>query len=143
MSELSTFFVASDASLGKVFYPKDFVVATLSSDQVALEAAEAVGDAGLPEGAPKAVSGREMLEFFKEFRTEAGVSGDALRALSRFMDTEAKFADADIETAKHGSAFLVMRCNTETDSHRLTSILAPFQPSAVHWYRSSGVESLV
>lgn len=141
MSELTAFFAAHDASLGQVFYPKDFLVATLPSAQTALDAAVAV-EKTVPEKDRRAVSGSELLEFFKEFRSQAGVSGGAMRALSRFVDTEAKWADADIERAERGYGFLVVRSETKEKAQSVASILAPFHPVSIEWYRALGVESL-
>jgi hypothetical protein len=142
MSELSVFFDNKGASLGSVFYPKDFLVATLPSNQAALRAAEAMSKAGIDSESFKAVSNSEMLEFFEEFRDQAGAGAGALRALSRFIDTEAKYADADIEKARQGYGFLVVRSETAEHTRRVESAIAPFHPISVEWYRASGVERL-
>ena len=91
MSELSVFFDDKGASLGTVFYPKDFLVATLPSNQAALLAAGAMSKAGIDRESFKAISNSEMLEFFQKFKAQAGAGAGALRALSRFIDTEAKY----------------------------------------------------
>ena len=142
MSELTTFFAEKGAALGSVFYPKDFLVATLPSNQAALLAAEAMSKTGMDRESWKAVSNSEMLEFFKEFRAEAGVGAGALRALSRFIDTEAKYADADIEKARQGYGFLVVRSETDENTQCVAAAIAPFHPVSVEWYRASGVERL-
>jgi|HubBroStandDraft_6_1064221.scaffolds.fasta_scaffold272523_2 hypothetical protein len=141
MSELSAFFTEHDASLGQVFYPRDFLVATLPSAQAAFAAAIAV-EKTVPKEDRQAVSAGEMLEFFNEFHSRTGVSGGAMRALSRFVDTEAKWADADIKSAKRGYGFLVVRSDTKETALSVASRLAPFQPISIEWYRALGVESL-
>ena len=143
MSQLYTYFTASSASTGSVFYPEHFLVATVASGSVATEAAQAVGGDGVRKEDLIAVSSGEMLDFFKEFRSRAGALGRALRALSRFIDTEVKYADADIENATHGHGFVVVRCETAARAQRVASLLAPFHPTSVQFYRADGVESLV
>jgi hypothetical protein len=107
------------------------------------DSAEALGKAGVSENDRKAVSSTEMLEFFQEFRSQAGATGGAVRALSRFIDTEAKYADADIEKARQGYGFVLVRCETTEDAHIVASSIAPFHPVSIEWYRTSGVESLL
>jgi hypothetical protein len=143
MTELANFFTETGASLGSVFYPKDFLVATVPSSQAARDSAEALGKAGVSENDRRAVSSTEMLEFFQEFRSQAGASGGAVRALSRFIDTEAKYADADIEKARLGCGFVVVRSETTENAHMVASVIAPFHPVSIEWYRTSGVESLL
>jgi hypothetical protein len=142
MSELSVFFDDKGASLGTVFYPKDFLVATLPSNQAALLAAGAMSKAGIDRESFKAISNSEMLEFFQEFKAQAGAGAGALRALSRFIDTEAKYADADIEKARQGYGFLVARSETEENTQRVAAVIAPFHPISVEWYCASGVQRL-
>ena len=138
MSELGRFFAEKDTSLGTVFYPKDFLIATVPSNEDAFKAAETIGGAEAI-----AVSSGDMLKFFDEFRSEAGASGGAMRALSRFIDTEVKFADADIENAKSGHGFVLVRCKTRAEALQAASAIAPFHPVSVQWYVASGVESLM
>jgi hypothetical protein len=143
MTELNSFFAASGTSMGSTFYPEDFLVATLPSDDEAVAAAEAIGGAGFAADDYRAVAGGEMLEFFREFRDDAGTTGKAMRGLSRFIDTEAKYADADIDHAQQGHGFVMVRCKKREDALRVAAVVGPLHPISLHWYRPGGVESLL
>jgi hypothetical protein len=142
MGELSSFFKESTTSLG-LFYPKHYVIATFPKYSSAQTAGQTLRDAGFREDDVMVATGDEVLGFFKHFREDAGLWGIVMRPISRFFGTEATFADQDIVHAHEGAGLLAVHSLTEQDTKRITSNLAPLEPSSMEWYLPGGVRSLV
>lgn len=142
MTRLSGFFDSAHTSVGSTFYPTDFVFSAFPSFAAAKAAKRALLAAGFPEDGMIAVDGRETLEFFHEQRETEGVWGEWVRKLSRFMDTEAKFADENIERAKEGAGFVAIHTSSHAESNRIAEIVRPFAPESMERYMTSGVQSL-
>jgi hypothetical protein len=142
MTKLSGFFDSAHTFVGSTFYPKDFVFAAFPSFAAATAAQRGLLTAGFPEHGMIAVDGREALEFFHEQRETEGVWGEWVRKLSRFMDTEAKFADENIERAKEGAGFVAIHSSSDAESNRIAEVVRPFAPESMERYMTSGVQSL-
>jgi hypothetical protein len=142
MTKLSRFFDAAHTTVGSTFYPTDFVFAAFPSFGAASAAQRALLNAGFADDTMIAVNGREALAFFHEQRETEGLWGEWVRKLSRFMDTEAKFADENIERAKDGAGFVAIRTSTDAESNRVADVVGPFAPDSMERYMTSGVQSL-
>jgi hypothetical protein len=142
MSLLSTFFKESETCLG-VFYPKRYIIATFSSFESARLAERALRATGFLPDEVQAVSGGEMLHFFRELRARTGLLGGLMTEFSRFIGTEASFLDRDVWEAKHGAGFLAVHCSTEREADHIRGLLTPLRPSAMEWYQMGAVCSLV
>jgi hypothetical protein len=142
MTKLSRFFDAAHTTVGSTFYPTDFVFAAFPSFGAASAAQRALLNAGFPDENMIAVNGREALEFFHEQRETEGLWGEWVRKLSRFMDTEAKYADENIERAKDGAGFVTIRTSTDAESNRVADAVRPYAPDSMERYMTSGVQRL-
>jgi hypothetical protein len=142
MSLLSAFFKGSETCLG-VFYPKRYIIVTFSSFESASLAERALRATGFLPDEVQAVSGGEMLNFFRELRARTGLLGGLMTELSRFIGTEASFLDRDVWEARHGAGFLAVHCSTEREAGHIRGLLTPLHPSAMQWYRTGAVCSLV
>ena len=141
-NELSTLFKGSETRLG-VFYPKKHIIATFPSLDNAISARYILRTAGFRSDEVRAVSGEEMLDFFRDLRMRTGLLGDLMTEFSRLIGTEASFFDRDVWEARHGAGFLAVPCLSELEANRIRELLTPFDPSAMQWYRMGAVWSLV
>jgi hypothetical protein len=142
MTTLTNFFKESDSSLG-VFYPKHYVIGTFPNFEKTKEAAQALRRAGFAEDEVLAVAGSEVFSYFAEFRANSGLWASAMTTLSRAFGTEQVFADDDVELARSGAGFIAVHSPDEATTQRIKDLLEPFQPRALHWYQSGGVQSLI
>jgi hypothetical protein len=142
MNLLSTFFKGSETCLG-VFYPKRYIIATFPSFESARLAERALRATGFLPDEVQAASGGEMLNFFRELRARTGLLGGLMTEFSRFIGTEASFLDRDVWEARHGAGFLAVHCSTEREADHIRGLLTPLHPSAMQWYRTGAVCSLV
>lgn len=142
MTALTTFFKDSGSSLG-VFYPKHYIVATFPTFAITEKAVLALHKAGFDEGDVLAIPGPGVLDFFEEFREHSGMWAGVVKMLSRAFGTEQVFADDDVHRARAGAGFLAIHSPHEADKSRIVALLEPFEPIAMHWYCTGGVESLV
>ena len=142
MSQLASLLKDSDTRLG-VFYPKKYIIATFPSYGDAVAAHDALRHAGFAEQEIRAVPGSDVLDFFEEVREHTGIWGDFMTQLSRFIGTEAAFADNDIRLARRGAGFVAVYCGDETEAQRIRDLMIPFQPMGIQWYLNSGIRSLV
>jgi hypothetical protein len=142
MNELSTLFKGSETWLG-VFYPKKHIIATFPSLENAISARYILRTAGFRSDEVRAVSGEEMLHFFRDLRLRTGLLGDLMTEFSRLIGTEAIFFDRDVWEARHGAGFLAVPCLSELQANRIRELLTPLDPSAMQWYRMGAVWSLM
>jgi hypothetical protein len=142
MSDLRAFFMTSTSALG-VFYPMHYIIATFPDDAICHEAVERLHRSGIPKEEAIAATALEVVTFFRTFRKDAGVLGDIMRPLSRFIDTEAVFSDANIVLAKAGVGFAAIHCETQEKAASILEALKPQLPDTAVWYLATGVRSLI
>lgn len=142
ITNLSNFFKESDSSLG-VFHPKHYLIATFATYSTAQDAHQALQNTGIPEDEVLLATGADVLEFFKQFREDAGVWGIAMRSLSRFIGTEAANSDLNIEQAKEGAGFIAIHSPTEQDALNIMRVIKPFSPTSADWYLWGGIQSMM
>ena len=138
-SRLYQFFQGAPTTLG-VFYPTHFIFASFPSFPHAQKAARALREAGHSDLVSASAS--ETLQFMNEIRSETGVGGALMAALSRFFGTEAVFTDIDVKKAEGGAGFLAVYCPGDDYAERIRDLAAPFEPLAIQLYLPSGVRSL-
>ncbi len=142
MTTLTNFFKESDSTLG-VFYPNHYIIATFPTFETTQKAVLALRRQGIAEDEVLAIPGSELLKFFEEFRADSGLWASVLTMLSRSFGTEQAFADADVQSAYAGAGFLAVHSRDEPHAGHIKSVLLPFEPQAMHWYRNGGVECMV
>ena len=90
-----------------------------------------------------AVTGPDVLDFFKQFREHTGILGELMRSVSRFFGTEATFADSDIEDARHGAGFLAIHSLSDSEAAQIVELIRPLEPLTMQWYLAGGIRSLI
>jgi hypothetical protein len=142
MSELAALFKEPDTSLG-VFYPKNYIIATFPSFAAAMLANKMLRQAGFSEAESLAVPGSDLIEYFSEIHARNGPVGELMTGVSRLIGTEAAFEDKDLRQARDGAGFVAAHCTTETKANRTRDLLKPFGPTAMQWYWSGAIRSLI
>ena len=142
MSQLAGLFRESETRIG-VFYPKNYVVAIFRCFDHAESARKALRRAGFTEQEAIAVPGADVLEYIAEVRAETGIWGMLMTELSRLIGTEAVFGDEDIDKAKRGAGFLVVRCEAEEEADKIRQLVVDCEPMEMQWYRAGAIRSLV
>ena len=139
---LAEFFHGTDLSLG-IFYPKKHVVAVFPSLGLARAGYLALCNAGFRFWEVVVVPGEEVERFLDDLRNHRHLWADLIRELSRLLDTEASLVDRYTHWARHGSGFLVAYSPTAADAERVSALLQPFDPIAMHWFAASSIRHLV
>jgi hypothetical protein len=135
---LSTFFDGNASALG-VFYPIHCVAAVFPNLEVAERAADRLLLAGFSRADVVSASGSEVLEFDRDMIT---VGHLLMRALSRFFTTSQSFSDHDLEDARRGAGFLVVRCPDDKAKQAAWAILESEAPWDARYYGRGGIEHL-
>jgi len=90
-----------------------------------------------------AIPSAEVLKYFEEFRADSGYWAGIMTVLSRAFGTEQVFVDNDIHSAQAGEGFVAIYSPEEAQTRRIRELLRPFEPKAMHWYQTGGVECLI
>lgn len=138
MSAIAGFFKGTESHLG-VFYPVHCITAVFPTLEIAKRVARDLQSAGFSDSDIIAVSGRDVLEFDRD---EATLGRLVMRALSRFFKTEQSFADRDLEHARDGAGFLVVRCPNEHEKNAAWPVIKAGDPLAARYYSIGGIEHL-
>ena len=138
MSALADFFHGSDTTLG-VFYPKHCLVAVFPKENDAHTAADRLRVAGFDPGEMIVASGRNVLDLERD---QTGLGGLIMQALSRFFKTEQYYADNDLDQARAGAGFLIVRCPDPAKKQEAWAIIQALNASAARYYDIGGVEHL-
>jgi hypothetical protein len=138
MTALQDFFHGSDTTLG-VFYPRHCLVAVFLRESEAGTAAGLLRAAGIAPEEMIVASGRDVLALAGE---ETGLGGLIMQALSRFFKTEQYYADRDLDQARDGAGFLIVRCVDANKKQEAWRVIQPLNPSAARYYDIGGVEHL-
>ena len=141
MDRLLTFFKHSDSEFG-IFYPKHYLLAAYPNLEDAERAVRQLRNAGWADDDVIAVSGEEVVRFQEDHLLAHGLWGLLMSQLSRFIDTEEPYADADLAAAKRGAAFLAVHCHTETIKDKAWKTLGPTHPIVARYYHAAGIEHM-
>ena len=141
-ADLFTFLKAPQTSLG-VFYPWHYIIASFPTFEDAQAAANVLRQDGFGSDEVLAVPGEEMLKFLEGLQAQTGALGTVMEHLSRGFATEAAFAEADRRRAREGAGFLAIHAPAESETPRIVELTGPFQPVAMHWYTTGGIQSLI
>ncbi|SRR5258706_4927948 len=141
MSTLATFFKGSDTRFG-VFYPTDYLVAIYRNEEEAAKARRVLFEAGMSDEDVVAVPGEDVVHFAQEHMKKDGVWGLLMTKLSQVFDTEASYAETDLDRAAHGAAFLAVYCPKEPVKNAVWKLLEPTHPWTARHYSIGGIEHL-
>jgi hypothetical protein len=136
MTELGTFFQRSHTALA---HPHHHVVAMFPSLEIAQQTARKLRTAGIHEDDVVAAAGAEVVALARE---ETGIGTLLMQALSRFLATEQKYVDGDLEQARHGAGFLAVHCPTERVKQEVWKIVGAESPLDARYYATGGIEHL-
>ena len=138
MNKLAVYFDTSVERLG-AFYPTHCLIAVFRNPEGAEFALRKLLNAGFASSDAIAADGKAVLEFDKD---EMGLAHFIMQAISRFFATEQVFADHDLEDARNGAGFLVVRCPTDDLKNSAWSLLEPEGPLDARYYSRLGIEHL-
>jgi hypothetical protein len=138
MSVLADFFKGSDTRMG-VFYPCHYLVAVFRDPAAAAHAVEKLWSAGVEQSDAIAVDGKAVIELDQEGK---GLGAFMMQAISRFLATEQKFTDHDLELARNGAGFVAVHCPTDDAKNSAWKIVKSQDPYDARYYANGGVEHL-
>jgi hypothetical protein len=141
MNNLAVFFKGSDTRLG-VFYPDHALIAIFPNIERAQRARGKLRGAGFSNDEALVASGEDLVDLVHEEAARNGVLGYLMKALSRFLHTEAIYTDHDLKHAKQGAALLAVRCPDERTKKSAWGLIAPTDPLAARYYSFGGIEHL-
>ena len=140
-STLTAYFDGSDTQFG-IFYPHHHLVAVFASLAEATRARKTLVDSGHSGADCITAGGEEVVRFAEEHLQKEGLWGLLMTQLSRAIDTEATYADQDLEMARQGSAFLAVRCINDQAKNSAWECLEPSKPLVARYYSFGGIEHL-
>lgn len=138
MAALSDFFQGSETTLG-TFYPNHCLLAVFRNVETARHVVSKLINGGFTPDEAIAADGRELVELEKDHTSLAGF---LMQSVSRFFATEQKFADHDIDHARHGAGFVAVRCRDEIRKEKAWNIVKVEAPLDARFYGLSGIEHL-
>lgn len=100
-------------------------------------------DAGFADHEVLAVPGGEVSRFLNHLRSDAGLWGELMTAVSRFLDTKASLVDRYAAWAEREAGFLVVYGPTEAEAMKIAELLRQFEPLAAQWYAAGYICHLV
>ena len=136
--DLAEFFHDSDFTFG-VFYPRHCLTAGFSTFSAAEHAEMALQPNDFQASESIAVSGRDVIEFERHRTTVLSI---LMGAVSRFFKTEQSFNDLDLELARHGAGFLIVRCPDENKKNKAWQVIKRENPVDARYYGLGGIEHL-
>src|SRR3954468_16163387 len=122
MTTVSSFFKQdADQALG-VFYPTDYLVATLSSPKVAGEARELLEQNGVKPDEILVLDGSQFLAMEEKIHKDADLWSKLTSQISKIIGTEELHLDYDLKNARAGAAFLAVYCPSQEEGQRFFGI---------------------
>jgi hypothetical protein len=141
VSQLGAFFNGTDTRLG-VFYPDHSLIAIFQNLGQADAAKLSLRGVGFSDDEVLAASGADLADLVHEESLANGPLGYLIKALSRFLHTEAVYTDHDLMCAKRGAAVLAVHCPDERTKKVAWSLIAPTDPVTARYYGLGGIEHL-
>jgi hypothetical protein len=138
MSEIATFFAGSGTEFG-VFYPAHCLAAVFEKLETAEKVGRELAGAGFAESDVLVASGRQVLDYDRD---HLSVGKLIMRAMSRFFKTEQAFADHDLEHARQGAGFVVVRCPKDAEKNAAWRIVGAADPLDARYYATGAIEHL-
>jgi hypothetical protein len=138
MNKLVDYFGKSVERMG-AFYPTHCLVAVFRNPAGAESALQRLLGAGFAPSDTIAADGNAVLQFDED---EADLARLIMQAISRFFATEQRFADHDLEAARHGAGFLAVRCPTDELKDAAWGLIEPEGPLDARYYSRLGIEHL-
>jgi len=130
-----------ESSFGS-FYPKNYVLAVFKTDAEATHAGEALSATGFAGEDVIVATGADVVEHNEAVRSQQGIMAKLGEKLSRLYTDEAANADALMEFAGQGAAFVLAYAPDEETTERATEVLRAFTPPIFRKYDSLKITEL-
>ena len=124
------------------FYPKNYVLAVFKTDAEATRAGEALSAAGFSGEDVIVATGTDVVEHDAAVRSHQGLLAKLGEKWSRLYTDEAANADALMELAAQGAAFVLAYAPDEPTTERARSVLRAFTPPIFRKYDSLKITEL-
>jgi len=140
--EVSAFFQRAGVSFG-IFYPTKHVVAVFPSLEAAQAGHQALASAVFRMWETIVVTGEEAEKFLEELRTHEPLWTGLMTEVSKLPRQEANVVDRYAYLAHTGAAFLVAYAPDEAEAEKVSQILEPLHPDAMHWFMPGYIRHLI
>jgi hypothetical protein len=138
---LADFFHGADTSFG-IFYPKKHTVAVFPSFERAQAGYEVLSSVGFRMWEIIVVRGEEVERFLEQIRFHRALWDELVAEISRLLDTEINLVERYAHWARHGYGFLVVRTANSDAAEKVSELLDPLEPVAMHWFMSGYIRHL-
>ncbi|MGA7298156.1 MAG: hypothetical protein WBW92_11685 [Rhodanobacteraceae bacterium] len=135
------FFKESDSSFG-LFYPLHYVVAGFDTLDHAMQAEQALHDAGFAEDDVTSASGDFVANRVESPENPSWLD-DIKAEIGRAIGTEANYIDEDLELARRGGAFAFAYVPTHERMVEASDVLKRHHPVYARAYNHAGVVHLI
>ncbi|MEP6766056.1 MAG: hypothetical protein ABJB66_17210 [Gemmatimonadaceae bacterium] len=124
------------------FYPKNYVLAVFKSDADAATAGASLRAAGFANDDVIVASGKEVVAHEKEIKSEQGVFAKLGEQWSKLYTDESADANALVDFAKNGSAFVLAYAPEDNETSRAGDLLRNLHPTVLRKYGSLAITEL-
>ncbi|MEO7996325.1 MAG: hypothetical protein ABI852_02710 [Gemmatimonadaceae bacterium] len=124
------------------FFPKNYVLAVFSSDADAARADEALRAAGFASDDVIVTAGHDVVDFDTAAHSEQGLLSRLGEKWSRLYTDEAQDAEAIINLARAGSAFVLAYAPEDEQTTHATNALKPLHPTVLRKYDTLKITEL-
>ncbi|MDN5870781.1 MAG: hypothetical protein L0H73_08705 [Nitrococcus sp.] len=135
------FFKGSDTSFG-IFYPADYLIAVLDSNEAAKKGKDILLSAGYSEDEVAAVPNNYVISDIEKSKNDASFLTRIRQKFSLGMGTEGLYWEKDLEWAKEGAGFLAIYCPTHHEAKRVQRLLTHENPKNMRRYAAMAIEKL-
>lgn len=124
------------------FFPKNYVLAVFETDAEAGKAGDALRASGFSPDDVIVTSGHDVVDFDKAAHSEQGLLAKLGEKWSRLYTDEAADAEALIDLARGGYAFVLAYAPDDELTARASSVLRPMQPVVLRKYDKMKITEL-
>ena len=134
-------FKDSASSFGS-FYPTNYVLAVFEHNADAAQAGDKLRSAGFAADDVIVASGKEVVEHEKIAKSEQGIFARLGEQWSRLYTDESADANALIEFARKGAAFVLVYAPEDADTTRAGDVLRAHHPPVLRKYGKLAITEL-
>ncbi|MAA76181.1 MAG: hypothetical protein CMN28_15935 [Salinisphaeraceae bacterium] len=132
----------NDTSFG-IFYPTHHVVAVLPDDDAAQRGAQALEAANVPQAEISRMKADAVARDIEEKEADKGWMDQLKEAMSIGVGTEGQFWQQDLDMAREGAGFLVIRCDSDERADTIKQTLAEEKPRSLRYYQRLAIQNLL
>jgi hypothetical protein len=124
------------------FFPKNYVLAVFKTDAEAAKAGEALRAAGFTEDDIIVAAGADVAAHDADVQAQQGILAKLGEKWSRLYTDEAADADALMNLARQGAAFVLAYAPDTETTERATEALKPLSPPIFRKYDTTKITEL-